>query len=125
MGFWLKDLGAENREIKVNRWNWFPTVELIRMFDLIDEERLEMMHFNAMGVCVTEAEAHEIGRRLKEEILPKLRSNERITYDLSVTDKPDDYTFHREDPVKNFSATYEWLNEFTEFCLTAKGFEVS
>jgi len=84
-----------------------------------------MMHFNATEVCVTETEAHEIGRRLNEEVLVKLHANERITYDLGVTDEPDDYTFHREDPVKNFSATYEWLDEFTEFCLSSKGFEVN
>jgi hypothetical protein len=45
---------------------------------------------------------------------------------LSITDKPDDGTLYRDEDEqwKNYSTDYEWLKEFSEFCLKSKGFQV-
>ena len=91
---------------------------------LIDADRLELMGYNGTGVEITEAEARAIGRFLETEVLPALLPGTRLTYDLSVTDAPDDHTFHRDDFAKNYSASYEWLTRFAQFCGTCSGFRV-
>ena len=124
MSFTLTDLASDEHEINVNGWNWRPTLVLIGAFNLIDEGRFELMGFNATGVQIEVGEAHEIGRRIRDEVLSKLRPGDRVLYDLSVTDEPDDGTFYRDELSKNYSATYDWLERFAEFCLKSKGFRV-
>ena len=117
MSFRIEDLGDSDNSHKINGWNWRPTLELIRFFDVIDEERLEMMGYNATGVTVTEEEAVEIGRRADQ--------HQRVGLDLKLTNAPDDGAFHRDDLAKNYGASYDWLTTFAEFCMSCKGFEVS
>jgi hypothetical protein len=75
---------------------------------------------------ISQSEAHAIGNKLREEILPKLKPNKRIFADLSITDSPDDGTLYRDrdEQWKNYSASYKWLDEFADFCLRSKGFKV-
>lgn len=121
----LVDLGNEEHDEQVNWWNWRPTIELIRSFAVIDDERLEMMGCNGSGVQVSEAEARSIGIRMEREILPNLKSKDRILLDLSVTAEPKDFRLHKdEDWVKNYSATHDWLARFAGFCKTCCGFKV-
>ncbi len=120
------DLGSENFEFRANIWNWKPTLEIIKSFDLIDEGKLRQMNYNATGAKFSIAEAHLVGEKIRDEILPKLEPNKRIFMDLSVTDKPDDGTLYRDEDEqwKNYSTDYEWLKDFSEFCLKSKGFQV-
>lgn len=126
MSFTLIDLGSENFEFRANVWNWKTTLEIIKSFDLIDEGKLRQMNYTATGVKVSHEDAHRIGEKIRDEILPKLELNKRIFMDLSITDKPDDGTLYRDEDEqwKNYSADYEWLKEFSEFCLKSKGFQV-
>ncbi|MGI8788236.1 MAG: hypothetical protein ACR2HG_10795 [Pyrinomonadaceae bacterium] len=126
MSFTLFDLGAENFEFRANAWNWKPTLEIIKSFDIVDEGKLRQMSYNATGAKFSDEEAHIIGAKIRDEILPKLEPNKRIFADLSITDAPDDGTFFRDDDEqwKNYSANYDWLKEFSEFCLKSKGFQV-
>ena len=80
---------------------------------------------NIVGHLTIE-EAHTIGARIRDEILPKLEPNKRIFADLSVTDTPDDKTLYKDEDEqwKNYSASYDWLKDFSEFCLNSKGFQV-
>ena len=120
----LDDLADPENSLDINMWNWRPTIALIGLTRLIDDERLELMGYNGTGVEITEAEARAIGRFLETEVLPALRPGTRLTYDLSVTDAPDDHTFHHDDFAKNYSASYEWLTRFAQFCGTCSGFRV-
>lgn len=126
MSFTLHDLGAENFEFNANVWNWKATLEIIKSFDIISEGALRQMGYNATGVKVDINDAHEIGSRIRDEILPKLEPNKRIFADLSITDAPDDMTLHRDDDEqwKNYSVGHEALKEFSEFCLKSKGFQI-
>ena len=126
MSFTLIDLGSENFELNANVWNWKAAVEVIRSFDFVDEGALRQMSYNATGVKVSLADAHEIGSRIRDEVLPRLVPNKRIYADLTVTDDPDDMTLHRDDDEqwKNYSVSHDWLKEFSEFCLRSKGFQV-
>jgi hypothetical protein len=126
MSFTLMDLSSENFEFRASVWNWKPALEIIKSFDIISEGTLRQMTYNATGVKLTKEEAHLIGEKIRDEILPRLEPNKRIFADLSITDKPDDGTFHKDqdEQWKNYSASYEWLKDFSDFCLNSKGFQV-
>ena len=126
MSFTLHDLGAENFEFNANVWNWKAVLELIRSYDIIEDGTMRQMGYNATGVKLAMEQAHDIGRRIVNETLPKLAPNKRMYSDLSITDAPDDMTLHRDDDDqwKNYSVSYEWLKEFSEFCLRSKGFQI-
>lgn len=126
MSFTLMDLGSENYEFRANVWNWKPTLEIIKSFDILSEGKIKQMNYNATGVKLEREEAHLIGEKIRDEILPRLAPNKRIFADLSITDEPDDGTLHKDndDQWKNYSTNYDWLKEFADFCLKSKGFQV-
>lgn len=126
MSFTLLDLSAEKYEFRANVWNWKPTLEIIKSFDIVDEGKLRQMSYTATGAQFSDEEANTIGERIRDEVLPKLEPNKRIFADLSITDAPDDKTLYKDEDEqwKNYSADYEWLKEFSEFCLKSKGFQV-
>ncbi len=126
MSFTLIDLGSENFEFRANVWNWKTTLEIIKSFDIVDEGKVRQMNYNATGAKISQEDAHAVGEKIRDEILPKLEPDKRIFMDLSITDKPDDGTLYRDEDEqwKNYSADYEWLKEFSEFCLKSKGFQV-
>ena len=126
MSFTLMDLGSEGFEFRANVWNWKTALEIIKSFDVVSEGKLRQMTYTATGVKLEKDEAHLIGEKIRDEILPKLEPNKRIFVDLSITDTPDDKTLYRDEDEqwKNYSTDYEWLKEFSEFCLKSKGFQV-
>ena len=126
MSFTLIDLGSEKYEFRANVWNWKPTMEIIKSFDIFDEGKLRQMNYTATEAQFSLEEAHSIGEKIRDEILPKLEPNKRIFADLSVTDTPDDGTLHKDgdEQWKNYSTSHDWLKDFSEFCLKSKGFQV-
>ena len=120
------DLGSENYEFRANVWNWKTALEIIKSFDVVSEGKLRQMTYNGTGAKLEREEAHMVAEKIRDVILPKLEPNKRMLMDLSVTDKPDDGTLYRDEDEqwKNYSADYEWLKEFSEFCLKSKGFQV-
>jgi len=120
------DQSSEGFEFQANVWHWKTALEIIKSFDLLSESKIKQMSYNATGVKLEKDDAHLIGEKIRDEILPKLAPNKRIFADLSITDAPDDGTLYRDDDEqwKNYSADYEWLKEFSEFCLKSKGFQV-
>lgn len=126
MSFTLIDTGSENFEFRANVWNWKTALEIIKSFDILSDGKTRQMEYNATGVKLELSEAHLIGEKIRDEILPRLAPNKRIFSDLSITDAPDDGTLYKDEDEqwKNFSANYTWLNDFSEFCLKSKGFQV-
>ena len=126
MSFTLIDLGSENFEFRANVWNWKTALEIIKSFDVLSDGKIRQMEYNATGVKLELDEAHLIGEKIRDEILPKLEPDKRIFSDLSITNAPDDGTLYKDEDEqwKNFSATYVWLKELSEFCLRSKGFQV-
>ena len=126
MSFTLMDLSSENFELGASVWNWKPTLEIIKRFDIVSEGKIRQMEYAATGVKIELEDAHDIGRKIQETILPKLEPNKRMFMDGSITDAPDDGTIYRDEDEKwkNYSADYEWLKEFSDFCLKSKGFQV-
>ncbi len=126
MSFTLIDLGSESFEFNANVWNWKAALEIIRSLDILSEGAMRQMNYNATGVKISLEDAHEIGSRIQNELLPKLAANKRIHADLTITDEPDDMTLHRDEDEqwKNYSVGHDWLKGFSEFCLKSKGFQV-
>jgi hypothetical protein len=126
MSFTLLDMSSENYEFAASVWNWKAALELIKGFDVLSEGTLRQLGYNATGAKLSMEEAHIIGRRLRDEVLPKLRPGERIFADGTITNEPDDMTLFRDDDEqwKNYSVSREWLAELAEFCLRSKGFQV-
>jgi hypothetical protein len=126
MCFTLLDSGAEGYEFRANVWNWRTALEIIKSFDILSDGKLRQMEYNATGVKLDKEEAHLIGEKIRDEILPKLAPDKRIFADLSITDTKDDGTLYKDadEQWKNYSADYEWLKDFSEFCLRSKGFQV-
>jgi hypothetical protein len=123
MSFIISDSIDENKELHINSWNWRPTIELIRTSNILDEEKLEWIGYNA-GTEISKGEARKIGEFLTLQILPKLKPGDRIEYNLKINSQPDTGEFHKDNPEKNYSAKYEWLKKFTEFCMNCEGFNV-
>ena len=126
MSFTLHDMGAENFEFSASVWTWKAALEVIKSFDAISEGKLRQMSYNATGVKVDVDEAHLLGEKIRDNVLPKLAPNKRMFADGSISDAPDDKTLHKDEDEqwKNYSVDYEWLKEFSEFCLRSKGFQV-
>lgn len=126
MSFTFVDLSSENFEFAANVWTWKPALEIIKSFDVLSNGTIRQMEYNATGVKLSKEEAHLIGEKIRDEVLPRMAPDKRIFMDLSVTDAPDDGTLYRDEDEqwKNYSASYEWLQEFSEFCLKSKGFQV-
>lgn len=126
MSFTLHDMSSEGFEFSANVWNWKAALEVIKSLDIISEGLVRQMGYNALGVKVDIEDAHVVGSRIRDEILPKLKPNKRIFSDLSITDAPDDMLLHRDNDEqwKNYSVSYDWLKDFSEFCLKSKGFQI-
>lgn len=126
MSFTLHDMGSENFEFTANVWNWKAALEVIKDLDILSEGKVRQMAYNAMGVKVELDDAHLIGEKIKEKLLPKLAPNKRIFSDGTITDEPDDMTLFKDDDEqwKNYSVSHDWLRDFSEFCLRSKGFQI-
>ena len=126
MSFTLIDLGSENFEFSSNVWHWRAALEVIKNLDILSESLVRKMGYNAMGSKLEIEDAHLLGEKIRDQVLPKLGPGKRIFADLSVTDEPDDMTLYKDEDEqwKNYSVSYEWLKDFSEFCLRSKGFQV-
>jgi hypothetical protein len=126
MSFTLHDLSTENFEFTANVWNWKAALEVIKELDIISESRVRQLGYNAMGTKMSIEEAHLIGQKIRDDILPKVGPGKRIFADGTVTEAPDDMTLYKDEDEqwKNYSVSHEWLEEFSDFCLKSKGFQV-
>ena len=126
MSFTLLDQSSENFEFSSNVWHWKAALEIIKSLDILSENKIRQMSYNALGTKVDIDDARTIGEAIRDKVLPKISENGRMFGDLRVTDEPDDMTLHRDDDEqwKNYSVTRDWLSDFSEFCLRSKGFQI-
>ncbi|QDG50494.1 hypothetical protein FIV42_07040 [Persicimonas caeni] len=125
MGVILEDLENEDHDLSCNWWNWRPTLRLIDAIIELDDEMLERLSANACGGKLTAAQAEEVGRRIREELLPHIPKGGRILYDGTITNEPDDGTLYQDNETwKNYSVHRAWLEDFVTFCVACEGFRV-
>lgn len=117
-------------EIKINAWNWRPTLELLRDAGIIDNDLFERMGTHGQKADLDATTASLIADFL-ELRLRAMKPEERVLADLTVTDRPKnrliitpDTKIDQIDTIDAYSASYEWLVEFRDFSRTSGGFEV-
>jgi hypothetical protein len=117
-------------EVQINAWNWRPTLEILRVENLVDDEALELLGCNGCGATVDDELAQRIAAALTRR-LAGMRPGERVRGDLSITAEPKPRMVFKPgmapdeiDPVELYSAQYEWLVQFRDFCERSGGFEV-
>ncbi len=121
---------SAGEDLQVNAWTWRPTLELLRTTNVINEDDYERMGTQGCGGRVNA----ELASRIADIVAHKLigmKPGERLLADLSVSAehkklivfepniKVDDI-----DVVNLYSARYEWLESFAEFCRNSGGFDV-
>jgi hypothetical protein len=121
MAYALKPVTGE--DLWVNKWNWHPTIELLVRAGIFTGERSEPLHYNCGG-DVTEVEVIKIHEFLSEYLL-STAPGQRLLIDGKTTSEPDTFEMFRgPEWDKNYSATFEWLQSFRDFCKVCGGFSV-
>lgn len=120
-------------EIKINAWNWRPTLELLRDAEIIHDDLFERMGTHGCKAKVDAATACRIADFL-EVRLHAMRPDQRVLVDLTVTDRPKERLIITPntkideidsiDSIDVYSASHEWLVEFRDFSRASGGFEV-
>jgi hypothetical protein len=118
-------------EVQVNAWNWRPTLELLRCHGVVDDgEACDRLAAQACGGRLTGDDA-ERAARVVDEQLASMKPGERMRADLTVTAGPRPTVMFSANGVKpdvsdidRYSASFEWLVTFRDFCRTCGGFDV-
>ena len=122
---------ARGEDLKVNGWNWRPTIDLLLQANLIDEKQHELLGNNGCGGAVNSESAAKIADFIDQH-LTNMSPGQRLRGDLTITSEPKKRVVFTTDSqiedlnqVEVYSATYEWLVMFRDFCCTSQGFHVS
>lgn len=118
-------------DLQVNAWNWRPTISLLLRANLIDDRQHELMGCSGCGGAVNSQTATKIAEFLDQQ-LAGMNPGQRIRGDLKVTEEPKKRAVFTPatkvediDAAEVYSAAYEWLVAFRDFCRTCAGFRVS
>ena len=118
-------------DVQVNAWNWRPTLEFLRAQKIITTDHAELLGCNGCGARVDADLANRMAAAVENK-LSTIAPGDRMRVDLIVTSnakvpqvwrpdtQPDDI-----DVTNLYSATYEWLVTFKDFCKRCGGFIVS
>jgi hypothetical protein len=74
-------------EIKINAWNWRPTLELLRGAEIIDDDLFERMGTHGFKAEVDADMASRIADYIGARVLA-MKPEQRVLADLTVTDRP-------------------------------------
>ncbi len=117
-------------DVQVNAWTWRPTLELLRSEGLLSQENYERMGANGCGGKVDDELAGRVADTIEGKLIG-MKAGERILIDGTVTAEPRrNLTFTPDtksddiDPIALYTASYEWLVAFRDFCRRSGGFEV-
>jgi hypothetical protein len=121
----------KGEDLQVNAWNWRPTLEFLRAENLITADAAELLGSNGCGARVDADLANRIAAAVENKV-STMKPGDRIRADTTVTDIPKVPQVFRPDNQRAdvdagnlYSATYDWLVTFKEFCKRCDGFMVS
>src|SRR5262245_38844621 len=117
-------------DLQLNGWTWRPILELLLSENLISDENYDRMGAQGCGGQVD----GEVARRIADVIdhkLDSMKPGERMLADLTSTARPKstyifDASMKPDDIDVNdiYSASYEALIAFKDFCRSSGGFKV-
>ena len=117
-------------DLQVNAWNWRPTLDLLLREALINEKLHDRMGAQSAAAEVDARTAQRFSETIRLT-LNEMKPGERILPDLTTTDQPKKNWSIKADTQSDeidvndvYSATYEWLVKFAEFCSRSGGFKV-
>jgi hypothetical protein len=129
MSFILVDLADDQHDIQINGWNWRPTVALLVEAGIIPSgERAEDCLAQGCGGYFTREEVTRAADFL-ERLVASMKPGERVMFDGSIRDKPKNFDlpiteWDEQEAWDHYSASYEWLQMFIDFCRRSEGFKV-
>jgi len=106
----------------VNAWNWGVLHHLVAQAGLFPDDVWAPKRSNGGGALDAD-QVVSLASFLAERVRPKLSPGERMFFDGSTTDAPDDGTFYRAENElwKNYSLTREMLDRVIGFLESAGG----
>ena len=102
---------------------------LLREVNALSNEDYERMGAHGCGGIVDKAKAEQIADVVTQK-LRSMKPGERMRANLSVTNETKRPAVISTNAIDNidvdelYSATYEWLEVFVQFCRTSGGFKV-
>ena len=121
----------KGEDVQVNGWNWQPTLEILRTQNIITSEHAELLGCNGCGARVDADLAKRIAAAVENKFAT-LNPGDRVRFDLTVTAMPKKLQSSGPDTQPDdidanelYSATYDWLVTFKDFCKRCDGFLVS
>ena len=110
------------RTLKVNAWNWGVLHHLVERAGIFPDDLWLPKRYNGGG-ALDAGEVDRLAEFLAGEVVPLIGEGERMFFDGSTTDVPDDGTFYRaeEELWKNYSLTRAVLDGVIDFLRAAGG----
>lgn len=107
--------------LHLNAWSWGVLHFLVEKAQLFPEDVWESARY--LGTELDSSQATQLADFLGASVLPALKPGERMFFDGSKTDLPDDGTFFRDagEQWKNYSLHREVVQDILEFLKTSKG----
>ena len=114
-------IAEDGRDLKMNAWNWGVLHHVVERAGLFPGELWEPARHG--GGELDAADVARLADFLAERVLPRLAPGQRMFFDGTVTDEPDDGTFYREENElwRNYSLLREVLVGAIEFLRSAQG----
>lgn len=125
MGIILTDRDDDANNFFVNFWHWRTIVESIRALEVLDDETLEGLHLPYCNRYVDGDQARKIASAVEKKLIPQLADDQRLLLDGTVTDVPDDGTFHTGKIESNYSTNAKVLKRFAAYCRSTNGFWIN
>ena len=113
----------DGQRLIINAWNWVPTLQLLWKNQVLTKDQLDRMRYNGGDGRATAEDCSRIATFL-EGYLAQLDPASRVLLEGDMTTEADTHEFHRDDPERNYSATFDWLTRFRGFCERGKSFAV-
>jgi hypothetical protein len=113
---------ASGKNLRLNAWNWGVLHHLAAVAAIFPEELWDPQRGGG-GDELSLAEVRLLADFLEQEVLPCLKEGERMFFNGTVTDLPDDGTFYRDESElwRNYSLRHDVLVRVVAFLRTADG----
>ena len=125
-------LVSKRGDLQVNAWHWRPTLELMMAENVVTPEEYERLGAHGRGGRVDADTADHIADVIERRLAStEMKPGDRMLADLTVTSSKRAPTMFvpngdvdSVDTNVIYSASYDWLVAFRDFCRQSGGFEV-